>query len=269
MHRSGQFWSRLFAAVVVALVIAATSLSLLARALEAGVAKAAISSSGPSNIVIGFVGGFISSDNQNHGPVKLAQRIRGSSPSGTYVRVFENRRRKQAYKLIVHLLDVDHDGVLSKEEKDHARIVLFGHSWGAAAAVLLARDLRQQGIPVRLTVQVDSVAKLWQNDSVIPDNVAQAVNFFQTQGVLHGRRQITAADPAKTEILGNYLVDYRKNPVQCPEASRWYRIFAPGHMQSECDARLWSHIESLVREQISPEPTAAADTAAHWTVPTR
>jgi hypothetical protein len=47
MHRSGQFWSRLFAAVVVALVIAATSLSLLARALEAGVAKAAISSSLP------------------------------------------------------------------------------------------------------------------------------------------------------------------------------------------------------------------------------
>src|ERR1700692_298132 len=162
----------------------------------------------PANIVIGFVGGFVGHDNQHHGPVQLAQRIRPEFAKDTYVRVFENRRRKRAYDTIVQLLDTNGDGILSAEEKARARIVLFGQSWGASAAVLLARDLRRQGVPVLLTVQVDSVAKLWQKDSVIPDNVAQAVNFYQPHGFIHGRSRITAADSTKTEILGNYLTDY-------------------------------------------------------------
>jgi hypothetical protein len=212
----------------------------------------------PSNIVIGFVGGFVGHNNPHHGPVQLAQRIRQTVPPGTYVRVFENRRRKQACNDVLRLLDANHDGVLSPEEKTRAHIVLFGQSWGASAAVLLARDLRRRGIPVLLTVQVDSVAKLWQNDSVIPDNVSEAINFYQTEGFVHGRRQIAAADPAKTEILGNYRIDYQKTPVDCPEASWWDRIFTPGHMQSECDPRLWSQIETLVRQKLSPQPVSAA-----------
>jgi hypothetical protein len=250
------------------LAIVAILFPSMARAGNATVASPKANSA-PSNIVIGFVGGFVNSGNQHHGTVQLAQRIRENSPQGTFVRVFENRRRKQAYKVIVRLLDVDHEGVLSAREKARARIVLFGQSWGAAAAVLLARDLRREGIPVALTVQVDSVAKLWQNDSVIPDNVEEAVNFYQTHGFVHGRRVITAADPAKTQILGNYLVDYRKNPVQCPGASWWDRIFTPGHMQSECDPRLWSDIENMVRERISPEATAAAVSPIDRTPPTR
>ena len=69
---------------------------------------------------------------------------------------------ERAYDTIIRLLDANHDGVLSSEEKARARIILYGHSWGASAAVLLARDLRRQGVPVLLTVQVDSVAKVWQ-----------------------------------------------------------------------------------------------------------
>lgn len=240
---------------LIGLAAFATLFPSAARAGEASVAS--LKNSAPSNIVIGFVGGFVNFDNQHHGPVLLAKKIRQISPQGTYVRVFENRRRRLAFNTIVHLLDSDRNGVLSAQEKDHARIILFGHSWGAAAAVLLARDLRQKGIPVALTVQVDSVAKLWQNDSVIPDNVEQAVNFYQTEGFVHGRREITAANPEKTKILGNYLVDYRKNPVQCPQASWWDRIFTPGHMQSECDPRLWSNIENIVKERLSPEASTA------------
>ena len=143
------------------------------------------------------------------------------------------------------------------EEKARARIILFGHSWGASAAVLLARDLRREGVPVLLTVQVDSVAKAWQNDSVIPDNVAEAVNFYQPHGIVHGRTRITAADPAKTEILGNYRTDYKKNPVVCQDYSWADRFFTPGHMQSECDPHVWSQIENLVRQRLSPPTTAA------------
>ena len=206
----------------------------------------------PSNIVIGFVGGFVGHDNQHHGPVQLAKRILPAVSKDTYVRVFENRRRKQAYDTVIRLLDTDRDGDLSAEEKAHARIVLFGQSWGASAAVMLARDLRRKGIPVLLTVQVDSVAKVWQNDAVIPDNVAEAVNFYQPHGLIHGRAQITAANPARTEILGNFRMDYRKAPVRCPQASWFDHVFTPDHMQTECDSSLWSQIETLVRQRLAP-----------------
>ena len=235
----------------------AQSCRALSRAVDTAVVYPMIPLS-PSNIVIGFVGGFVSHDNPHHGPVQFAQRIRQTVPQGTYVRVFENRRRKQAYAALFGLLDANRDGVLSAEEKARARIVLFGHSWGASAAVLLARELRREGMPVLLTVQVDSVAKLWQNDSVIPDNVAEAVNFYQTArhrprpSPDHRRRS------RRTEILGNYRIDYKKIPVECPGASWWDRIFTPGHMQSECDPYLWSKIETMVTDRFSPQETSVA-----------
>jgi hypothetical protein len=220
----------------------------------------AVASSDPAatGIVIGFVGGFVRHDDPRHGPVQLAQRLQRTFPKGTHVEIFENRHRAQARSTILRLLDANHDGVLSDEEKSHARIVLYGHSWGGAAAVLLARELSREHIPVLLTVQVDSIAKLWQDDSLVPDNVAAAVNFYQPHGLLHGRALITAADPAKTDILGNYRTDYRKDPVECPEASWSDHFFTPGHMQSECDPRLWSRVEDLVRQRITGQDVASA-----------
>jgi hypothetical protein len=247
--------------LLVTLTILGWNLPGLARGVN-GASPAVETTAVPSSIVIGFVGGFVSHDDLHHGPVQLAEQMRRSVPKDTYIRVFENRRRKRAYDAVIRLLDTNHDGVLSGEEKARARIILFGHSWGASAAVLLARDLRREGVPVLLTVQVDSVAKVWQNDSVIPDNVAEAVNFYQPHGVIHGRPRIMAADPAKTEILGNYRTDYRKNPVACQEYSRWERVFSPGHMQSECDPHVWSQIENLVRQRLSSPGNSPGTSAA-------
>ncbi len=83
--------------------------------------------------------------------------------------------------------------------------------------VLLARELERVGVPVLLTVQVDSVAKPWQHDDIIPDNVAAAANFYQPYGVIHGREQIHAADESKTRIIGNYRFDYHQAPVKCED----------------------------------------------------
>jgi hypothetical protein len=242
-------------ALTSSLVCAVLVFPLFAHAVDTAVLRA---QPAPENIVVGFVGGFVKHDNPHHGPVKLAQQIRTSAPPGTYVQVFENRRRRLACLTILRLLDANHDGVLSAQEKEHAHIILFGQSWGAAAAVELARDLRREHVPVLLTVQVDSVAKLWQNDSVIPDNVAEAINFYQTEGVVHGRRHVVAANPSKTEILGNFLMDYKKNPVQCSQYPFWDRVFTPGHMQSECDPNLWLQIGSLVKQRLSPGANSAA-----------
>lgn len=226
----------------------------LAAAEGAAVARTNVSTSG---IVIGFVGGFVRHDDVRHGPVQLARRMQETLGKGTCVRVFENRHRKQAYKAILELLDTDHDGILSEEEKARAHIVVFGHSWGAAAAVLLARDLEQLHIPVLLTVQVDSVAKLWQKDSIIPANVAEAVNFYQTHGLIHGRRKISAADPGRTQIVGNYLMDYRKTPVECKERS-WFNRLTPSHAQSECDPQLWSRIGEMLMQRLAPPTNTAS-----------
>ncbi len=136
----------------------------LAVPLSAEAAAVGHAQKNPSYIVIGFVGGFVRHNNPNHGPVKVAERIKRTDSGNTYVQVFENRHRRAAYKTVVHLLDRDHDGILSPQEINGARIILFGQSWGGSAAVMLARDLHRAGIPVLLTVQVDSVAKFWQND---------------------------------------------------------------------------------------------------------
>jgi len=215
---------------------------------------------GPASyILVGFAGGFVRHDNPHHGPVQLAQRIQQSLPRGdsihASIQVFENRQRKAAYNAILTLLDTNHDGVLSPQEKAQARIILFGHSWGASAVVMLARELDRAGIPVLLTVQVDSIAKPWESDKVIPENVAEAVNFYQPHGLIHGRSQITAADDSKTQILGNYRFYYQKTPVPCQGASWFQHVFTPSHMQSQCDPRLWTQVETLVRETMVPEVT--------------
>ncbi len=209
-------------------------------------------------ILIGFAGGFVHHDNPHHGPVQLAERLRREARDGTYIEVFENRRRKRAYRTILRLLDANHDGILTDEEKAQAHIILFGHSWGASAAVLLARELDRAGVPVLLTVQVDSVAKLWQHDGIIPDNVAAAVNFYQPHGLVHGRSEIKAEDRSRTQILGNYRFDYRENPVQCEGTSWFDRTFTPSHMQSQCDPHIWSQVEQLMRERMEPAPAIAA-----------
>ena len=207
-----------------------------------------------SYILVGFVGGFVRHTNPHHGPVVVAERIRQFAPKGSHIDVYENRHRKTAYRNIIRLLDSDGDGVLSASEKAGARIILFGQSWGASAAVLLARDLDRVGVPVMLTVQVDSVAKPWQHDALIPENVAAAANFYQPHGLLHGRPQIWAVDDTKTQILGNYRFDYKQAPVKC-EGMAWIdRAFTPDHMQSECDPHLWSQVENLMRQRLAPEP---------------
>ena len=252
-----------FLAFLVALGVTAPYAGTQVALADSSVANAALAESGaavtarpaqvPSTIVIGFVGGFVRHDNPHHGPVVLARRIQRSVPKDTYVQVFENRHRRSAYLKILDLLDRDRDGTLSEAEKAQARIILVGQSWGASAAVTLARELDRLGIPVLLTVQVDSVAKWWQNDSVIPDNVTAAVNFYQPHGLIHGRREIVAADPGKTQILGNYRFDYRKTPVKC--GTSWSdRLFTPSHMQSECDPNLWGQVADLVQQRIEAAP---------------
>jgi hypothetical protein len=201
-------------------------------------------------IVVGFVGGFVHHNDAVHKEVQMADRLRAQYPAAMQVKLFANHEGRQAYQSVLQSLDADENGILSDHEKKLARIVLYGHSWGASEAITLARALGKDGIPVLLTIQVDSVKKFGENDSLIPANVAQAVNFYQLNGFLHGRRQIQASDRLRTQILGNFQFDYKTQPVNC-DGYPWYaQLFMKPHIEIESDPRVWNQVESLIRSKI-------------------
>jgi hypothetical protein len=204
----------------------------------------------PVVIVIGFVGGYVKHFDNIHREVQLAANLRKDYPSGMNIKIFENHLGRQAHQEILRLLDTDHDGSLSPEEKRHARIILYGHSWGASQAITTARSLQKDNVPVMLTIQVDSVSKPGADDRLIPENVAQAINFFQLDGFLHGQRKILAADPLRTRILGNFQSEYKTNTINC-DGYPWYaRMFMRPHIEIESDPSVWNKIESLIRSKL-------------------
>lgn len=203
-------------------------------------------------IVIGFLGGFISHDNPIHSEVQLAARLRKDYPTGVDVETFESYRGGRAHRKILTLLDTNHDGTLTSEEKEKARIFIYGHSWGASESIVLARALAKDGIPVILTLQVDSIPRPGSNDTKIPANVAQAANFYQSRGLLRGHHDIRAVDPARTRIIGNFKFDYKKSPLKCSEYPWYDRILTKAHTQIECDPVVWNQVESLIRSNLLP-----------------
>jgi hypothetical protein len=162
------------------------------------------------------------------------------------VEVFENHSGSQAHQEILRLLDTDRDGALSTDEKHKARIILYGHSWGASEAVTTARALEADGVPVLLTIQVDSVSKHGEDDRLIPANVAQAINLYQLDGLLHGRSEIFAADPLRTKILGNFKFDYKTKSANCARYPWFARTFMRAHIEMESDPKVWNRVESLI-----------------------
>jgi hypothetical protein len=210
----------------------------------------------PPYIVIGFVGGFIRHDDPVHSEVQLAARLRQEFPAGVDVETFESYRGENARKRIHSLLDTNHDGYLTPSEKQKARIILYGHSWGASEAITVARELGKDDIPVLLTVQIDSVAKFYQNDEDIPPNVAQAANFYQPDGFIHGRAAIRAANATRTKIIGNFRFEYKTSRYACTEYPWYDQVFVKTHTQIECDPRVWNQAEDLIRSVLmAPSPS--------------
>jgi hypothetical protein len=201
-------------------------------------------------IVIGFLGGRVSATNCVHREAQLIQSLQQSHPQAVHAVAFANRNGDLALKSILQLLGGnDHP---TEAQKKAARIVIYGHSWGASETVTLARRLNKLGIPVLLTVQVDSVRKRDENDAEIPPNVQEAVNFYQSEGLLRGRQLIVAKDPQKTKILGNHESSYRQNPVSCTGFPWYARAFMRRHIQIENDPAVWNQIEAMILARINP-----------------
>ena len=158
---------------------------------------------------------------------------------------------ERPFAKVLRLLDTDGNGSLSADEKQRARIVLYGHSWGAAETLVFARELDGKGIPVLLTIQVDSVAKPGRDDSTVPPNVAQAINLYQSRGPIHGRAQILAADPGRTTIIGNFHLTYQDASINCDNYPWYARTFNRPHHEIENDPRVWNLAASLIQSEFT------------------
>jgi pimeloyl-ACP methyl ester carboxylesterase len=196
-------------------------------------------------VVVGFLGGFEHWNDEQRGVRRVALDLRSQ---GIFAETAGNHRRETAVEFIRRALDRNGDGRIDADEAAAARVILYGHSWGGAAAVQTARELEQWGVPVLLTVQVDSVGV---HDSEIPANVRAAANFFQHDLLtIRGRNQIHAADPTRTRILGNFEFSYYFRSVDESEASWARRTFGGSHAKMELDPLVWQQVEHLILESI-------------------
>ena len=207
------------------------------------------------NIVIGFMGGRIQPDNLVHREALLIDQLRKELGSRAVVKAYANRDGEAAHAAILHILDLNRDGTVSPDEARRARIVIYGHSWGASETVTLARALSRDGIPVLLTVQVDSVKKTGEEDDIIPPNVRQAVNIFQRAGLVHGRPVIRAENPKATTILGNFQVSYETRRISCAQFPWYDRMLMRPHIEIESDPLIWQWVEALIKSRMGV-PTA-------------
>lgn len=204
----------------------------------------------PTLLVIGFMGGRIKADNMIHQEAQIAANLQQRNHGAVKALTFANHDGGRALQAVVHFLDIDGDGTISEEEKRSARVVIYGHSWGASETVTLARTLGRMGVPVLLTIQVDSVQKLGENDHIIPANVQQAMNFYQAEGLLNGRPAILADDPQRTTILGNQKLSYKNAPVNCDRFPWFARTFMKAHIEIENDPAVWNVVEAMIQQRV-------------------
>ena len=202
-------------------------------------------------IVIGFLGGFANPNDQKHPEVLFAEYLEEHYGSNLHAEVFSNHDEERALRYVIALLDTNHDGVLSEKERGRARIIIYGHSWGASETTAFAGELRRHAIPVLLTIQLDLIPKVGQKAFQIPINVRRAVNFYQAEGLLRGQTEIRAADSTRTQIIGNFRLAYAKDHINCRNYSWFARTFNKPHHEIENDPKVWEKIASFIDAEMS------------------
>jgi len=231
--------------IVLALGLILTGLPLCAQRLEDMRIPAPLPPG--ATLVIGFLGGLEHWNDESRSVRQLVLNLR--ERPGVFAESVGNHRRRNGMKAIRRALDTNADGQLDANECASARIILIGQSLGGAAAVASARELNRLGIPVMLTVQVDSVGA---RDSVIPPNVAAGVNFYQHDWfTLRGQNHIRAADPERTRILGNFEASYYFKSIDQSRSSWARRTFGGSHAKMEQDPEVWGRVEGLIIRAIA------------------
>ena len=199
-------------------------------------------------LILGIAGGREPWNNDKLWVRKLALELRAREIPHVQIETLENTKRPLALELIRNALDRNSDGRLSAGERESARIIVYGLSFGGAAVVKLSWQLHAMEIPILLTVQVDSVGL---GDAVIPPNVRQAANFYQPNGwFIKGEPEIRAADPTRTKILGNFKYDYSKKDVDLSRVHWFKKLFRLAHAKMSHDPDVWAEVKKLILSAI-------------------
>ena len=202
-----------------------------------------------SVLVLGLQGAWDDWDNPHRGTRKLALRLRERQLPGVYVETGGNHDRRMLLRFVREALDRDGDRRISAAEAQAVGVVIYGQSWGGAAALKLARELGRLKVPVLLTVQVDSVGL---HDGEIPANVERALNLYQRDpGPIRGRAWIRAEDPARTRIAGNEQYSYLGREVDMSDYPAIARRMAISHFKMDNDPAVWQRVERAVLEAIA------------------
>ncbi len=198
-------------------------------------------------LIIGFQGGREDWDNDT-AVRRLALKLRGMKLAGLHVETIENTRRSTALRLVQQAFDRNRNGKLEAEEKQAASLIVYGHSFGGAAVVKFAKQLDELGVPIRLTVQIDSVG--W-GDAEIPANVRRAANLYQRDGwIIQGEAPIRAKEPDRTQILGNWEFDYSGKEIDLSHVGFFKKLFRHAHTRMEYDPVVWDKVEELILEEL-------------------
>ena len=185
-HRNLKFIALILVLTAIALLDPANAHSQQAAILKANsTAEAGSARIAPSTrnvIIVGFVGGFVSVKDTKHPEVQFAAYLRDRYPS-IHVEVFGNHQGRKALHNVENIIDTDHDGTLSSIEKNHATVIIYGQSWGATETLVFARQLAQLGVPVALTIQLDTIGKPLRKTPAVSPNVANAIQLLSNPGL--------------------------------------------------------------------------------------
>ncbi len=204
-------------------------------------------------LILGFMGGRDSWSDERRAVRKLALKLRSMNDRSFQVETVENKERRLAIELIRNAFDRNRDGRFDEEERASARLIIYGHSFGGAAVIKLARELKKMDVPVLLTIQIDSIGR---GDGVVPSNVARAANLFQRNGlIIRGEREIVPEDPARTTIIGNFEFDYEEKKIDLSKDSWLKKIFRVAHTKMEHDPDVWNKVEELILSELKNSPS--------------
>ena len=112
-----------------------------------------------------------------------------------------------------------------------------------------SKFVNENGIPVRLAVVVDAFGR---DAYTVPPNVAVAANLYQRDpGFVRGSDTLTAEDPARTQIVGNWRYSYWGKDVPMPDEPPLRRWFMQSHLKMEYDPAPWIRVKELIRKALN------------------
>ncbi|MFZ5929075.1 MAG: hypothetical protein ACOYX1_16690 [Acidobacteriota bacterium] len=198
-------------------------------------------------LVIGIVGGWERWDNPTRAIRRTAIAVKRKRLPGVHVETVENHSLELAEELVAKAFDFNRNGKLEPDEAAHGSVILYGQSLGGRAALRLSRKLNEWGVAVPLLITVDSFGR---DSYVVPPNVRRAVNYYQREHLyIKGAPELRAADPARTQILFNRKLTFkRRDEVQAEEHGWLQRFFLDEHARIEYLPEVWEEIERMIVE---------------------